>query len=109
MLLLASALSLPLAAPPVTLAQAGDQDELLLPDAISDQEIEMRGRFVRRWQQEDGTHVLIYTGGFRLNAGKRQLSASNAVVWVKPSFTDPERRRFFDLVVYLSEHAEVRE
>lgn len=95
--------------PQLAPAQTGDGDELLLPDAISNYDIEMRGRFVRRWRQDDGTHVLIYTGGFRLSASKRQLSASNAVVWVKSSLTDPDHRRFFDLVVYLSEQAEVRE
>src|SRR5262245_19851121 len=107
--MLIAALTLPLAAPNSAPAQqVSDEDELLLPDAISHNDIEMRGRFVRRWQREDGTHVLIYSGGFRLAAGKRQLSASSAVVWVKPSLTEPDHRRFFDLVVYLSEHAEVR-
>ncbi|MBI5862997.1 MAG: hypothetical protein HZB38_00510, partial [Planctomycetes bacterium] len=90
-------------------AQTADEDQLLLPDSISNNDIEMRGRFVRRWRQNDGTHVLVYTGGFRLNSGKREFTSDNAVIWINQRLSEPERRKFYDLTVYLSENAVVRE
>jgi hypothetical protein len=80
-----------------------------LPDAISSHDVEMRARYVRQWRAEDGTHVLMFTGGFRLNMGRRQLSANDAVVWITSEHSEPDGRPYYDLTVYLSESAEVRE
>ena len=83
-------------------------DEPLLASALSDQNIEMRGRWVRQWVDDNGTLVLMYNGGFRLDMGKRRLAANNAIVWIARS-TDAAGRKYFDLTVYLSENAEVLE
>lgn len=101
----ALALSLSRAAP----AQVEDDDKPLLPDTISEQDVEMSGRYARQWRQEDGTLVVVYTGAFKLSMGARTLSAHNAVVWIYPKRSEPENRRYYELVVYLSEDAEVRE
>jgi hypothetical protein len=96
-----------LAAP--VLAQVEPDDEPLLPDTISDIDVEMRGRYVRQWREDDGTWVLMFTGGFRLEMGRRQLSANDAVVWVLPKQSEAEGRKYYELTVYLSQSAEVRE
>ena len=85
-------------------------DEPLLASTISELDIEMRGRWVRQWKQEDGTSVLMFNGGFRLDMGRRRFSANNAVVWVASGRSeDTPPRQFQELTVYLSENAEVRE
>ncbi|GAG46583.1 unnamed protein product, partial [marine sediment metagenome] len=90
-------------------AQVEPYEEPLLPDVISTQDIEMRARYVRQWPEDDGTLVLMFTGGFRLNMGRRQLSANDAVVWIRPKRSEPEGRKYYELTVYLSGSAEVRE
>src|SRR5262245_51269206 len=69
----------------------------------------MRGRYARQWKDSTGTLVVVYTGAFRLDVGKRSLSADNAVVWIVPRRSEPEGRKFYDLTVYLQGAAEVRE
>jgi hypothetical protein len=81
----------------------------LLPDTISALDIDMRGRYAWQWREEDGSHVLMFSGGFRLDMGRRRLSSNDAVVWIVPQRTDPEGRRYYELTVYLSESAEIRE
>lgn len=90
-------------------AQLPGEDEPLLPDTVSEQDIEMRGRYARQWKQDDGTLVVMYTGAFRLDVGKRSLSADNAVVWIVPRRSEPEGRRYYDVTAYLQGAAEVRE
>lgn len=87
--------------------QAGRQP--LLPGAISSHDVEMRGQYVRQWREPDGTLVLLYTGGFRLDMGGRRLSANQAVVWITPRRSEPDGAKFYELTVYLSERAQVRE
>lgn len=82
-------------------------DEPLLASAVSDKDVELRGRYVRQWQQDD-VHILMYTGGFRLDMGRRQFSADNAVVWVQPR-QDSSERPFWEFTIYLAQNAEVRE
>ncbi len=84
-------------------------DEPLLASAVADLDVELRGRYVRQWKQDDGTPVLMFNGGFRLDMGRRRLSANNAVVWITPGRTEPEGRKYYELTVYLSENAEVHE
>ena len=91
------------------LAAQDFDDELLLPTAISESDIEMRGRYAHQWKQADGTLVLLFQGDFRLDAGDRRLIARDAVVWINSGRTDPANRRFWDLTVYLWGDAEVHE
>lgn len=81
----------------------------LLPDTISENDVDMRAQFVRQWREPDGTIVLVFTGGFQLDMGPRRLSALNAVVWITPKLSEPLRRKYYELTVYLSEDARVRE
>ncbi len=90
-------------------AQYDFNDEPLLPSAVSDQNIELRGRWVREWTDERGL-VLLFNGGFRLDMGQRRMSAANAVVWVEWGIsTEKKPRKFYALTVYLSEDAQVHE
>ena len=86
-----------------------DFEEPLLPEVISEHDAEMRGRYARQWKQTDGTLVILFTSGFRLDMGQRRLSANSAVVWITPRRTEPENRKYYELVVYLSENASVQE
>lgn len=90
---------------PATPVDAGD---LILPDLISEKDIELQGRFARQWRQ-DATLVCVLTGGFELNFDGRKLSAGNAVVWIDPRADVTSGRRYFEVTVYLAEKAEVRE
>ena len=83
-------------------------DEPLLPDAISKNDVEMRARYVRQWREDDGTFVLMFTGGFQLKMGRRHMAANDAVVWINPRQTDDDGK-FYELTVYLSESAEIEE
>lgn len=94
---------------PGSRAAAQEDDDLpILPTVISDQPIEMQGRYARQWTDEDGTLVLAYTGAFKLSFGQRTLSSNNAIVWISPQ-KDEAGRKFYELTVYLSELAEVVE
>jgi hypothetical protein len=84
-----------------------EPEEPLLPVEISARDVEMRGRYVRQWK-EDGTWILMFTGGFRLDMGQRHLSAHSGVVWITAA-VDGEGRRYSVFTVYLSENACVRE
>lgn len=90
-------------------AQSDDEDALLLPDAVSDADVEMRARYVRQWRQDGGTLVLVFNSNFQMNFGPRHMSASNAVVWIDPARSDLDGRKYYQFTVYLSENAEVRE
>ena len=91
------------------LAQYDLNDEPVLASTVSELNVELRGRYVRQWIQEDGVLVLMFNGGFRLDMGQRQMSAHNAVIWIAPRQTEPQGRKYHELTVYLSENAEVRE
>lgn len=96
-------------AAPLAHGQPGyEDDQPLLPQAVSEQDIEMRGRYVRQWREDDGTLVVLFSGGFRLDMGQRRLSSVEAVVWIVPQ-RDEDGRKFYELTAYLSEQAEVRE
>lgn len=83
-------------------------EEILLPEAIGEQDVSLSGRYVRQWRKDDGTLVLMFTGAFRLEHGRRRLSANDAVIWINTEQT-AEGRKYFRLTVYLSENAEVQE
>ncbi len=90
------------------LAQVDAPDEPLLPESISSEDIEMRGRYARQWKQDDGTLVVMFEGGFQLDMGTRRLSSRDAVVWIRAR-RDELEQRYFELEVYLSQSAQVRE
>ncbi|MFH1748462.1 MAG: LPS assembly protein LptD [Planctomycetota bacterium] len=100
-------LALLLVLTPATFAQV-DLEEPLLPQAISETDVEMRGRYARQWKQ-DGDLIVMFTGGFRLDMGPRRLSANTGVVWITPQRTDEENRKYYELTVYLAEQARVEE
>lgn len=91
------------------LAQIDLSDEPLLASAVSELDIELRGRYVRQWTQENGTLVLVFSGLFRLDMGERNMSSDNAVVWIEPRRMEPDQRKYYSLTVYLSGNAEVCE
>jgi hypothetical protein len=84
-------------------------DEPLLASPISTQDVQMYGRWVRQWRDDAGTLVLMFNGGFRLELGQRRLSCNNAIVWLEPGVHEPDHRKYYELTIYLSENAEVRE
>ncbi len=92
---------------PAARAQYDLSDEPILASALSDQPIEMRGRYVRQWADPNETYVLLYNGGFRLDFAGRRMVADNAVIWITKG--DSDGRAFHELTVYLSENAEVTE
>ncbi|MBK8915155.1 MAG: LPS-assembly protein LptD [Phycisphaerales bacterium] len=94
---------------PRAIAQDYTEDELLVPDAISSADVEMQGAHCRQWRLESGEAVLVYSGRFRLNIGKRQMSAAEAVVWIDTEREEGTDRPVFSLTVYLSEDAELIE
>lgn len=94
---------------PTASAQIITEDLPLTPDSISEMDLELRGRFTRQWRQEDGTLTLVFNGAFALDMGLRRLSADNAVVWIQPRRADPDGRKYYELTIYLSEHARIVE
>ena len=84
------------------------QDQPLLPDMISELDVEMQARYVRQWREDDAI-VLMFSGGFELDFGRRRLTANDAVVWIRSDHSHPLGRKFHELTVYLSEAAEVQE
>ncbi|MCK4343075.1 MAG: CRTAC1 family protein [Phycisphaerae bacterium] len=50
-------------------------NEPLLASAVADLDVELRGRYVRQWKQEDGTPVLVFTVAVRAAAGERNANA----------------------------------
>jgi hypothetical protein len=84
-------------------------DEPLLATRISTADVTIRARYIRQWRDDAGTWVLLANGGFRLELEQRRLSATNAVVWIDRAVDPRTQREYFDLTVYLSENAEVRE
>ena len=85
-----------------------EPDDPILPGAISSEPIELQARYIRQWRRPDGDLALHCTGQFELTMGLRRLSANNAIVWITPR-SDEAARRYYDLTVYLSEDALVRE
>ncbi|MCG3126490.1 MAG: LPS-assembly protein LptD [Phycisphaerae bacterium] len=95
--------------PVVAAQEAASEEEPLLPTWISETDIEVAGRYVRQWKRDDGTLVLLFQGSFQLDAGRRRMSAEDAVVWITQGRVESDPRPFFDLTVYLWHNAEVRE
>ncbi len=90
------------------LAQPALAPRPLLPEAISQRDVLIRGRFVRQWRTDDGTHVLLLPGGARIDFGERHFEARQAVIWIRPRRTQ-QGRPYFELTIYLAGQARVRE
>jgi hypothetical protein len=103
-------LTLGLLAAPAGAQWVDISEQELLPTTIGTSDIELRGRYVREMRDDLGGIALQFNGGFRLTFGRRTLSATNAVVWVRTRTTEtPPVRQYLDLTVYLSENAELVE
>ncbi|MDX2198367.1 MAG: hypothetical protein SF069_05275 [Phycisphaerae bacterium] len=92
---------------------AGDEpeepdDAPLLPESVSDFEVDMRGRYAWQWKNAEGELVVLFNGEFQLTFGRRLLSANDGVVWIR-SANDASAGKYQILTVYLSGDAEVRE
>lgn len=94
---------------PPALGQYEPDDEPILPDEVASIDVEMSSRYVRQWRDEKGEFVLVFSGGFGLDMGPRRLSADDAVVWIAPRRSDAQDRKYYEMTVYLSGSAEVRE
>ncbi len=81
----------------------------LVPEMISDSDVEISGRYVRQFREDDGTFVLVVEGAFRLDFARKRLAADNGVVWLTPRHDEASDRRYFELVVYLTGNAEIVE
>lgn len=97
-----------LIAPTTTFAQNDAADEALLPEAVSEFDVEMRGRFAWQWKTAAGELAILFQGDFQLTLGRRRLSAEDAVVWIATQ-RDSRGQTFHVLTVYLSGNAEVAE
>ncbi len=96
----ATAQFLPQPAPPA-------QSEAILPSGISEQDVDMFGRFCYVWQESSGTQVVQYEGQFALDMGQRRLRASDAVVWIsRARYKD---RVYASLQAFLRRDAQVIE
>jgi hypothetical protein len=95
--------------PSGALGQYIPDDGPLLPDAISQHGIVMRGRYARQWKQSDGTLVLVFSGGFQLDFGPRRLNADDAVVWIASRAASADTLKHYELTVYLAGRARVLE
>lgn len=102
-------LLLALVGPVSALAQYETSDDPILAAAISELDIELRGRYVRQWRTPEGELALVFNGGFRLDMGKRRMSATSAVVWIASGVDGSTQRGYSQLTVYLLEKAEVLE
>lgn len=94
---------------PPAAAQSDGDDEIIVPDAVSDVDVEMRARYCRQWKQEEGRLVLLFNGGFRMDFGPRRMTADNAVLWLTPRRAPDTGSKYYEMTVYLSDNAEVRE
>lgn len=96
-------------APAQVFAQIDLPEVPLLPETISERDIEMRARYARQWNREDGTLVVVMQGGFQMAFGSRKLSAVDAVVWIRPFIYVEDGRKYYDVTVYLAQQAMVEE
>ncbi|MBL8878091.1 MAG: LPS-assembly protein LptD [Phycisphaerales bacterium] len=95
---------------PVTATAQVDLPEVpLLPETISERDIEMRARYARQWQRDDGTLAIVMQGGFQMTFGPRKLSSAEAVVWIRPAANPEDGRKFYEVTAYLAQQAMVEE
>lgn len=96
----AAAQYLPSPAPP-SVGQA------LLPSGISEEPVEMFGRFCYVWQEPSDVQVVQYEGDFALDMGQRHVRSGDAVIWISRS--KYQGRTFASLQIFLWRDAQVVE
>lgn len=97
---LAAAQYLPAPAPPAP-------GQAILPTGISEEDVEMFGRFCYVWQEPSGTQVIQYEGEFALDMGQRRVRSGDAVVWI--SRARYQGRIYASLQIFLWRDAQVIE
>jgi hypothetical protein len=55
----------------------------ILPTGISEENVEVFGRYCYIWQELPETQVIQYEGDFSMDMGQRHLSADDAVIWIQ--------------------------
>ncbi len=84
-------------------------DEPLLATTISSADVTLRGRYVRQWTDEQGALVLHFSTDFHAEQGTRWMSADQALVWIGPGRDAETGEKYYQLTIYLSGNAQVRE
>jgi hypothetical protein len=79
----------------------------LLPSGISEEGVEIFGRYCYIWQELPDTQVIQYEGDFSLDMGQRHVSANDATVWIQRS--KYEGRVYASLQIFLWRDAKVTE
>lgn len=79
----------------------------MLPTGISEDGVEMFGRFCYIWQEGSDTQIVQYEGQFSLDMGQRRVRSSDAVVWI--TRTTYKGRMFASLQMFLYRDAQVTE
>lgn len=65
------------------LAPLGDPVEKpLLPEGVSNTDVEMFGEIAFLWNEPDGTNAVFFDGDFELQLGRRRLYAREAACWL---------------------------
>jgi len=59
-----------------------ERSQAILPTGISDEDVELFGRFCYLWREPPDTEVVQYVGEFALHMGQRRISSNDAVVWI---------------------------
>lgn len=95
--------------PSIAQAQIDLPEVPLLPETISERDIEMRSRYARQWQRDDSTLVVVMQGGFQMTFGPRKLSAVEAVLWIRPAANVDDGRKYYEVTAYLAQQAMVEE
>ncbi len=81
--------------------------QAILPSGISEENVEIFGRYAYIWQEPPDTQVIQYEGDFSLDMGQRHVSANDAVVWIQRS--KYQGRVYASLQVFLWRDAKVVE
>jgi hypothetical protein len=79
----------------------------ILPSGISEEKVEIFGRYCYIWQELPDTQVIQYEGDFSLDMGQRHISANDAVIWIQRS--KYQGRIFASMLIFLWRDAKVVE
>lgn len=90
--------------PPPAAPTAG---QALLPSGISEEGVEIFGRYCYIWQEPPDAQVVQYEGDFSLDMGQRHVSANDAIVWIQRS--KYQGRVYASLQIFLWRDAKVVE
>lgn len=79
----------------------------ILPSGISEEGVEIFGRYCYIWQSPPDTQIIQYEGDFSLDMGQRRVSANDAVIWIQRS--KYQGRIFASMLIFLWRDAKVLE